>query len=229
MLAILCSTALRVAAAEPWEQPLSTMPIQPGIVELNTTNCVETLLRALQSNNVVKGLVFMPGATDELYFFERAQASLTNAAPTLLDAVNALKNQTRIKPAFRPPLLLLHTQEDALDPSVQTQSEAVGDKIKAAAFLPHVIYIDRDWDTIQPVLRKTLKADILPSKQSPDSWHFYRHSFAGWNLTGWEALEAVLLAGKTTCRIEKQGGLSLRRTVIFFELDQRVPGISKSK
>jgi hypothetical protein len=80
---------------------------------------------------------------------------------------------------------------------------------------------------MQPILRKTLKADIWPAKQSFDSWHFYRHSFAGWNLTGREALEAVCLAGKSTCVIQRQGGLSLRRTVIFFAPDKRVLGVPK--
>src|SRR5204863_4236167 len=94
-------------------------------------------------------------------------------------------------------------------------------------FLKHALYNDRDWDTIQPILRKTLKAEILPAKYSSDSWHFYRHSFAGWNLNAWEALEAVVFAGKTTCRIEKQGGLSLRRTLIIFEQDRRVAPASQ--
>ena len=68
---------------------------------------------------------------------------------------------------------------------------------------------------VAPAPKETTHAAILPS------------SFAGWNLSGWEALEAVLFAGKTTCRIEKQGGLSLRRTVIFFEQDRRSFGMGK--
>jgi len=180
----------------------------------------------LQSNTVVKGIVFMPGATDEFYFFRRAKAGLTNSSPTLLDAVKALKNQTRIRATFYPPLLLLHTSEDSLEPVMKVESQALAEKLKAASFAKHAVYNDRDWDFIQPILRKALKAEILPAKHSPDSWHFYRHSFAGWNLNGWEALEAVVFSGKTTCRIEKQGGLSLRRTVIFFEQDRRAPGKS---
>jgi len=209
-------------AEEPWEQPLNTMPLPTPVVELNQTNCVELMLGSLQSNAVVKALIFMPGATDELYFFKRVHAGLTNATPTLLDAARALTTHTRIHVTFRSPLLLLHTDEDSLLPLMQVETEVLAQKMKARPFLPHAVHNDRDWDVIQPILRKTLKADILPSKGSPDSWHFYRHSFAAWNLNGWEALEAVLLAGKTTCKIQKQGGLSLRRVVIFFELDKRV-------
>ena len=73
------------------------------------------MLNAFQSNGVVKALIFMPGATDELFFFRRAHATLTNANPSLLDAVAALTNQTHIQAAFQPPLLLLHTTEDALN------------------------------------------------------------------------------------------------------------------
>ena len=117
--------------------------------------------------------------------------------------------------------------KDSLEPIIKVENEAPAEKIKATSFVKHCMYIDRDWDVMQPILRKTLKAEILPAKYSPDSWHFYRHSFAGWNLSGWEALEAVLFAGKTTCRIEKQGGLSLRRTAIFFEQDRRSIGTRK--
>jgi hypothetical protein len=219
------STAL---ATEPWHQPLSTMPLPTGIPELNRSNCVQMMLAAFQSNNVVKGLIFMPGATDEFYFFKRATAKLKTPTPSLLDAVNALNAQTRIQATFRTPLLLLHTQEDLLQPLIEAQNETVAQKIKATAFVPHAFYYDADWDFLQPILRKTLKADIFPAYQSSDSWHFYRHSFAAWNLDGWEALEAVALAGKTRCRIEKQGGLSFRRIAVFFEPDKRVLRILKS-
>jgi hypothetical protein len=211
-------------AVEPWEQVLSSMPLPQGVAELNITNCVPMMLAGLQSNVVVKGIVFMPGATDEFCFFRRAQARLTNPAPTMLDAVEALRNQTRIQASFHPPLVLLHTAEDSLEPKIEAQNEAMIAKLKAARFVNHAVYNDRDWDAIQPMLRKSLGVEILPAKYSSDSWHFYRHSFAGWNLNGWEALQAVLLAGKTKCRIEKQGGLSLRRTVIVFEQDRRSGG-----
>jgi hypothetical protein len=203
------------------------MPLPPGVVELNLTNCVPMLLTGLQSNAVVKGVVFMPGATDELYFFRRIEARITNPAPTMLDAVKALRTQTRIQATFHSPLVLLHTAEDSLEPIVKAQNEEMIEKLKATRFVSHAVYNDRDWDSIQPILRKTLRVEILPARYSSDSWHFYRHSFAGWNLNGWEVLQAVLLAGKTKCRIEKQGGLSLRRTVIIFEQDRRAAGAAE--
>src|SRR2546423_3583991 len=56
-------------ATELWESSLSTMPLANQVTELNSTNCIAAMLNALRSNYLVKGLVFMPGATDEFYFF----------------------------------------------------------------------------------------------------------------------------------------------------------------
>ena len=56
--------------------------------------------------------------------------------------------------------------------------------------MPHALHNDRDWDFLQPILTKTLKADIQPGAHTYESYHFYRHSFAAWNLTG-EALRDV--------------------------------------
>src|SRR5258706_7730872 len=87
------SGATAAHAMEPWENALTVMSLPAGVTELNVTNCVKVILTGLQSNAVVKGIVFMPGATDELYFFRRAKATLTNSAPAMLDGVNALRNQ----------------------------------------------------------------------------------------------------------------------------------------
>ncbi len=216
--------AFSASFAHGWEDSLAKMPMIP-VRQLNRTNCVETMLQAFRKDDLVKALVFMPGATDEFYFFRRATAALKNPAPTLLDAVSALTNQTHIRATFRPPLLLLHTPEDPTEPDIKIEYEAARARLDHTPFLPHVVYNDWDWDALQPTLRKTFRAEVYPYVGSTGSWHFYRHSFAGWNLTAWEALEAVTLAGKSKCVIQKQGGLSLRRTALFFEPDRRVQGI----
>src|SRR6266496_3675139 len=77
---------LALYATGTWESALDQMPLGAGITELSRTNCVDLMLKAFQSNAVVKALIFMPGATDEFYMFKRARAQLTNASPTLLDA-----------------------------------------------------------------------------------------------------------------------------------------------
>ncbi|PWU19410.1 MAG: hypothetical protein C5B50_06640 [Verrucomicrobia bacterium] len=177
------------------------------------------MLRAFQSNQTVRGLVFMPGATDEFYMFRRAKAGLTNPVPSLLDAVIALTNQTLIRATFRPPLLLLHTDEDPVEPIIQIEHEPTAEKLQHARFVPHVLYNDRDWDFIQPVLWQKLKLDFHPWRYTQDSWHFYRHSFAGWNLSGWEALQAVAAAGKSR--------FTVRKGSVVFECDTRIRAVPK--
>ncbi len=208
-----CLLQFAASAAETWQAALSRMPLGTNVTELNRTNCVGIMLRALQSNDVVKALIFMPGATDEFYFFRRARADLTNSPASLLDAVSALTNQTLIRATFRPPLLLLHTGEDLLEPAIKIEHQPTADKLRQSRFVTHALYNDRDWDYLRPVLKSSLRIDLLPWPHSHHSWHFYRHSFAAWNLTGWEALEATALAGQTT--------FTVRRKQVVFELDTR--------
>jgi hypothetical protein len=216
---------LTLLASESWEGSLNRMPLESGVTELSRTNCVEVMLRAFQSNEVVKALIFMPGATDEFYMFKRARAELTNAAPTLLDAVSALTNQTFIRATFQPPFLLLHSDEDPLDLSITVESELAAEKLKRTRFVAHGVYNDRDWDFIQPILRDCVKADIKPWRYSKASWHFYRHSFAAWNLDGWEGLEAVALAGKTRFKVCRKSLLDFRGIEVEFKPDARVRSV----
>ena len=214
ILLLACLTqggALR--AAEPWQTALSQMPLGANVAELNRGNCVDILLRALQSNQVVKAIVIMPGATDEFYMFRRAKAALTNDSPSLLDAVNALTRQTLIRATFRPPMLLMHSDQDLLDPLFSIEHPETARRLKQAAFVPHALYNDRDWDFLHPILTGQLHADMLPLRYTYGSWHFYRHSFAGWNLTGWEALEAIALAGETK--------FTVRSNLVIYQEDDR--------
>jgi hypothetical protein len=191
-------------AADTWETALGRMPLGTNVTELNETNCVKIMLGAFQSNSAVKALIFMPGAIDEFYWQHRAKAELTNSNPTLLDAVAALTNQTRIRTTFRPPMLLLRTETDPIEPQAEIKDAATASLIMRRRFVAHGSYNDRDWDFMLPILRKTCRVEFRPGMYSKYSFHFYRHSFAAWNLTGWEALEAVSLAGKTTFTVEEQ-------------------------
>jgi hypothetical protein len=196
-----------------WTDALAGMPLGTNVAQLNWSNSVPLLLPALQSNSVVKALIVMPGAMDEFYLMRRAKADLTNAAPTLLDALSALTNQTQIRVTFRPPLLLLHTEGDLLEPELVIEHQPTTDKLKRARFLPHALYNDRDWDFMEPILKGAFMIDIRPVRFSPDSWHFYRPTFAAWNLDDWEALRAVALTSKTKATIH--------RNQVVFELDRR--------
>ncbi|MEO6183824.1 MAG: hypothetical protein ABIP71_12130, partial [Verrucomicrobiota bacterium] len=160
-----------------------------------------------------KALIFMPGATDEFYFFNRGKARLTNSFPTLLDAVTALTNQTLIRVTFRDPFILLHSTEDSLEPLSKIEHEPTAQRIRKKKFVQHALYNDRDWDFILPKLSFYLDTKMLPGSLSHDSHHFYRHSFAAHNLGGWEILEAMAFAGKTQFTVQKKK--------VLFEGDQR--------
>jgi hypothetical protein len=205
---------------ESWSGALALMHLPREVHELGPTNCVDVLLRSFRSNQVVKALVFMPGATDEFYMFHRARAQLTGASPSVLDAVTALTNQTLIRATFRAPLLLLHTQEDTLEPDTVVEDPATATRLKRERTLPHIFWNDRDWDTVQSALKWPLKLDLRPWQGSRASWHFYRHSFAAWGLSSWEALEATALAGKSR--------FTVRRNQVVFEPDTRVSGAAWS-
>src|SRR4051812_30031310 len=87
-------------AMESWQEALAKMPLRPSVTQLTKTNAVEVLLEAFRENDAAKALILMPGATDEFYFFNRGNATLTNDSPTLLDAFAALTNQTLIHVTF---------------------------------------------------------------------------------------------------------------------------------
>ena len=208
-------------AQETWQDALGRMPLGAGVTELNRTNCVLLMLNAFQSNAVVKALIFMPGATDELYFFRRATAQLTNAHPSLLDAVAALTNQTYIQASFQPPLLLLHTTEDPLDVLVIIKNQSTAAKLHRKAIPDRTIFIDADWDEVRAMLNKKMSVGLRPFSNTPDSWHFFRHNFAACGVTEWEMLEAMALMDKTK--------ITVHWLTAGFELDQRsgvVPGIN---
>lgn len=204
ILPILALMAAATAAfgAPSWEEELAKMPLTEKASELNARNCARILFNSFRRNPSVQALILMPGATDELYFFRRAHARLTNDAPTLLDAVTALTNQTYIEATFRPPFLLLHTVEDPLEPIIVVEDERTANRIRKKHFEKHAIFNDRDWDYVEPILAFDVDTRLLPGLRSHDSHHFFRHSLAEFDLNGWEAIEAITLAGKTTATIQ---------------------------
>jgi hypothetical protein len=212
-LAFILACAATASGAEAWREALAQMPLDEAPKELNRTNCVEVFLRSFQSNAVVKALVIMPGATDEFYLFRRAKAVLVSPQPTLLEAVDALTNQTFIRTTFRPPYLLLHTDEDSLSPDNTIQDENTSQRLRQKVRVEHLSCNDRDWDFLQPILKQRLKIALRPWRYSSESWHFYRHSFSAWDVDGLQALEIAAYAGKSK--------FLLRHKEAIFEVDPR--------
>lgn len=197
-LILLLAASQGAFAGEPWQDALARMPLAVPTTELNRTNCVPLLLGSFQSNGVVKAFIFMPGATDELYFFRRAHAALINANPSLLDAVMALTNQTFIQVTFQPPLLLLHTTEDSLDMIAVVKNESSAAKLHQRLVPGRVQLEDADWGAVRTALKGKLNIGLRPFENASETWHFYRHDFAACGVTDWEMLETLALAGKTT-------------------------------
>lgn len=206
--------ALTLAAQTNWQDALAKMPLIEKPAELNRHNCVRIMLGSFQRDPLVKGLVFMPGATDEFYFFRRAHAKMTNNEATLLDAVRALTNQTYILATFKPPLLLLHTAEDPLEPTIVIEDPKTAARLHKKHFEKHGLFNDRDWDYMQPILSFDLDTRMLPGLSSHESHHFFRHSFAEYGLDGWDALRATALAGKEVFTVKKK--------LVVFSGDARV-------
>jgi hypothetical protein len=209
-----CLLLAAAAGAQPsWQEEFAKMPLIEKVSDLDRHNCVRVMLNSFQRNGAVQALIFMPGATDEFYFFRRARVRLTNAAPTLLDAVTALTNQTYVRATLVPPFLLLHSEEDPLEPITVIEDQRTADRIKRKHFEKYSLYNDLDWDHLEPILAFDLNTHITPRPGSHDSYHFFRHSFAAYDLNGWDALRAAALADKTKFTIKK------RR--IVFEGDSR--------
>jgi hypothetical protein len=216
-LAALLAPHSPIFAQTTWQEALAKMPLSQPVAELNHTNAVKVMLASFQRNPAVKALIFMPGATDEFYFFHRARAKLTNSSPTLLDAVVALTNQTHIRATLRPPFLLLHTAEDPLEPVSKIEDQKTADSIKRHKYDKAAVYNDCDWDYMEHWLGFFLNTNMRPRPFSHDSNHFFRHSFAEFDLNGWEALEAVAMAGKTKFTVQKNK--------VIFEGDERLPAL----
>ena len=195
------------------------MPLVRPASRLDKSNAGPLLIESFRSNAVVKALVLMPGCTDEIYFFEKAVAELKKPSPTLLDAVVALTNQTAIKLTFQPPFLLLYTAEDRLEGQRTVLDAEAMQKIRKASFIPHLVSFDKDWNYLLPLLEKSLKSNFFPQRNTTDSWHFYRHTFAAHGLNGEEALQAIALAGMTVYTVE--GRTLFGRPKVRFEPDRR--------
>jgi len=213
---LIAFAAATACGAQSWQEDFAKMPLTEKVSELNGGNCARVLLNSFKRNSSTQALILMPGATDELYFFRRVHAWVTNAAPTMLDAIAALTNQTYIAATFKPPLLILHTVEDPLDPIIVVHDERTAERIRNHHFEKHAVFDDRDWDHVQPALAFDLNTKVLPGLRSHDSHHFFRHSLAEFDLNGWDTLEALALAGKTR--------VTIQRKLIIFQGDTRYGG-----
>ena len=209
-LLLLCTASQGVSAGEPWQDALAAMPLTAPTAELNRTNCVPLLLDSFQSNGVVKGLIFMPGATDELFFFRRAHATLTNTNPSLLDAVTALTNQTFIQATFQPPLLLLHNTEDALDVITIVKNKSTAAKLRQKLVPGRVLLNDADWGVVRNTFKGKLSIGLRPFENALETWQISSRTGARAPHPSWNSFRCVRIGPSVSQHGEKSGLTHLR-------------------
>lgn len=210
---------------QPWKKALAKMPLPEDVSLLTRTNMSKVLLGSFNEHSEVKSLILMPGCTDEFYFFRRAEVSLPEGKSTMLDAVTAMTNQTRVIVKWLPPHLILHAPEDPKKPQITSNYDKATKRLKSRPFLKEFTFNDHDWDHIQPILEDEFSTWVRPVGGTSDSWHFFRHAVKGWNLTQWEALEAISLANKTVVTVKKAGIFGGTR--IQFDGDLRGTALEK--
>jgi len=174
---------------------------------------VAAILGSFRRNPAVKGLIFMPGATDEFYFFRRAARPVDQQRATLLDAVRADEPDPPPRHVAGAVSAVAHGGRPAGTHSAGGRPE---DRRRdpAAQIRQQALYNDRDWDYLQHLLGFYLDMALVPSRVARLQ-SFLPQQFRGVRSNGWEALEATALAGNPIYSQEEQ---------IVFEGDARVLG-----
>jgi hypothetical protein len=189
--------------AEDWQTAFAKIPIHTTTFPAHLTPPVELILTNFQPTAEFRAVVLMPGAADRLYFYDWGQVTLREN-PTLLDAVTALTNQAGLRVFTAPPFLLIGMPyDDSTDP-LSIADDVRVDKLKlnehkAAGW---TYFIDRPYDRIVPQAEKLTRLRLKPSKVDPASWHFYRLSFVGYDLSAREFLQAIAYGTKTSIKVD---------------------------
>jgi hypothetical protein len=198
-LAALLGTSVAAQGVESWQSELATMQLSTNRIHFSKAEPARAILQALKPNPVVKAIVIMPSATDELYFNDRGTTVFTNT-PTLFDAVRELTNHTSIRATFRPPFLLLGETNDCKETSMIPANFFTFESLRQKPFTSPWLMIDKEWDHLYPTLSRYLGVKLSPALGSRDAWHFYRVYFAAHNLNALEAVELVSLSTQTEVR-----------------------------
>lgn len=196
--------ALAAPSAPGWTDALRAMPLPAGAPPLNRDNAVAVLLQAFRSNATIKAMVVLPGVSDDFYLIHRDAPPLNLRATTLGDALAALTNATPVRLTWREPFLFVHVEGDRLEPAVQATDDETARRLRQEVALSGGTFVDRHWEKLQPQLTAGLRVPVQPAPASEDAWHFERHNFAAWNLTGWELLQVLSLTGNTRVTVQKQ-------------------------
>jgi len=204
LLLLLFANFSAPASTEKWVSDLEKIPFLSGEKFLNESNSIPLIFQSFRKSGSISALAFLPGATDEFYFFKRAEAKLPPGELNLLQVCQALTNQTYIRMRFNPPSVIFHTSEDPLEPSIEVKSTEAAVKLKRHSFQKKFLYSDKDWEFTHPALRFYCNMKIVPEAKSTKANHFFRPSIVGFDLTVWETLEVFSLASKTQLVVDKK-------------------------
>ena len=204
------------AAAESWPSALSRMPLGAGAVRLNRTNCAQLVLGGFQSNATVKALIFMPGATDELYLLPPGAGRRDQREALALDAVVALTNQSPLRVTFQPPFLLIYSEEDVLELDVTIQHPRTVEKLKTGKPMPQLAVIDRDWNQL-------LRPDQEAHRRHPDRRIEGTSGLLAFLPAHFRRLESHSVGNAGSVRARGQNEIHrASRNGVVFEVDHRV-------
>lgn len=201
--------------AEDWQTAFARIPIRTTNFPAHLTPPVELILTNFQPTAEIRGIILMPGAADRLYFYDSGTVTLP-PNPTLLDAITALTNQADLRVYLAPPFLLIGMRyDDPADPmTVDPQVSLDKLKLNEQKRPGRVFFIDRPYDRILSQVEKVARLRLKPSRFDPASWHYYRLSFVGYDLTGADFLRAVAYGTKTSVRIEKRRAIFAERPFV---------------
>jgi hypothetical protein len=201
LLLLLC---LQLRADEAWVETLKKTPFPTNSIRLQHSEPVDLILKAFRSEGALRGVVLCPSASDDLYFFDWGTLKLDSAQPTLWDALAAITNKTKLQLTFEAPLLLIHAARDKIEDPLSFASKGEEIALLDRKLPGRTYYIDRPWDRIHSFLKKKSKMKVLPKATDPGTWHYYRISMAGDDLSVHDFIKALAYGAKTTVRIEKR-------------------------
>lgn len=206
MKALFCALFFLCAslrAEEAWIETLKGTPCPTNAIRVHLTEPVELILTSFRPEGDFRGVVLCPSASDDLYFFDWGAVKLEGTNPTLWDALQAITAKARLKLTFAAPFLLIHAERDKLAEPIVVGKEANIEKL-AAKIPGRTYYLDRPWDKLHAQMKKLTGRKILPKQTDSESWHYYRLSFVGYELSTLEFLRAVAYGAKTKVTIEKR-------------------------
>ena len=204
---LLISLQVAARAELTWQEALSAMPVNTNVLRIAKTAAPQLIFNALRKNEIVKGIVFLPAATDELYFFDHGSRTWAGQPGSLTDALTALTNGTPFKITYQKPLLLVHLDRDRLDTLIP--KGALWDEYRTEWSGQ---WIDLPWERAHSEISRVLRG-ATPAGKSTEAYHFYRIYLAGQGMSGFEFARAVALAGRL--KVVQRG------TKLHFALDER--------